>query len=64
MKVQILKQGNRIFLKGYLFGFIPMYWYEGYDGGWEFTKSQIDMDKAVSLVDRWKAQKKMTISTN
>ena len=58
MKVQIVQKGHLTFLRRYLLGFIPLYWYEGYDGGWEFSRTPIEMDKAINIVKRWNEQAK------
>lgn len=52
MKIELLKQGEVYYLKTY-FGFIPMYWMDGYDSGWSLFKYQISLERANKLMHDW-----------
>lgn len=58
MKVQIIQKGKKTFLKGYFLGFIPIYFDDGYEGGWWFFREDISPERAKELIERWIAQKK------
>ena len=37
----------------YWVGFFPMYWDDGYDGGWQWIRFDIKKDKAEQLMRSW-----------
>jgi len=53
MKIQLLERGGKYFLRTYLLGFIPLYWDDCYDGGWQPFRFDIDKVRAEELMTAW-----------
>lgn len=54
MKVQILEKGGKYFLRGWFLSFIPVYFDDGYAGGWSLYPYDIEKSRADQLLTRWK----------
>ena len=58
MKVKIIQQGDRAFIKTYFLGFIPLYWEDGKGWamtGWTLIRTPVmDKRRAEMIVSMWK----------
>lgn len=54
MKVQLIQKGGRYFLRKYFLGIIPLYFDNGYEGGWSLVRSYLSEDEGLDLIVRIK----------
>lgn len=52
MKIELIERADNFYIRTLFLGFIPMWWDNGWEGGWEFFRCPMTKSEAEEVFER------------
>ena len=53
MKIDLIERGGLLFLRKMWLGFLPLYWDDGWEGGWNIWRYTVSKERGEELLRIW-----------